>query len=488
MPDQGDLFDKIYGQSQQSTISPMVGDTLPFKDGAAGFAKAIENHYERYPYAFTVIDPMELSPFASKPMGNLFRDLFKEIGPKLIRLPYATRKPMEPKGQKGWSELVDPISALIPESAVPLGPISPDTRQRKLIQVQTGKKGIASHLNLVIDVSGSMADGASYGFIETSDGRTVLGGGRFSTRWVAQLLIAQAKILGDSFSLFTFEGNNVRAITRGASRAYDETIQWLNSEDEDFVDSKGEAAVMDMPFVSGGGTPLALGLAACASTMEVNKRKIAGALTICICDGSPNGGTSAPLQSTNKFVESWNDDGTPNWMSGYNPTDDPKLWLNDTYLRRNFGPVLYVMVGGADSESQMQYLAKEITCVLQNFYNGTNYAPAQRSRTVNGVTQYETVPMLGNDKRVGVAEGGWSEWSFGRGNPPYGRNTGVAPPGAWTNPGMRGPCLTCGVSFTIESGMLGLETFGGSLLALARSGKGGDLQQGCFTKSSASTR
>lgn len=82
MPDQGDLFDKIYGQSQQSTISPMVGDTLPFKDGAAGFAKAIENHYERYPYAFTVIDPMELSPFASKPMGNLFRDLFKEIGPE----------------------------------------------------------------------------------------------------------------------------------------------------------------------------------------------------------------------------------------------------------------------------------------------------------------------------------------------------------------------------------------------------------------------
>lgn len=489
MPDTGDYFEQIYSSSRNSTISPMNGQdsVLPFKDGAPGFAKAIGRNYERYTYAFAVSGQMELGTFASKPMGNLFRDLFKEIGPKLIRLPHATRFPLEPKGQKGWSELVDPISLLIPESAVPLGPISPDTRQRKLIRVQTGKRGIASHLNIIVDTSGSMGDGTTYGFIQSSDGRTVPGGGRFSTRWVAQLLIAQAKQLGDSFSLFTFAGNTVRSITRGASRSYEEAINWLNSEDDDFVLPNGGTDLASLPFPSGGGTPLDKGLAACASTMNQNRRKIAGALTIAICDGEPNGGLRCILNggSRNDYVKSWKDNGEPEYDRDYNPNNDPRLFLNDAYLRRNFGPVLYVMVGGTDDESGMQRLAKGISAELQNFYNGTNYGAAQRSRDVNGETEYQTILMLGNDPRINRAEGGWSPWTWVY-NPTYGQGVAAPPRGSWSNPGMRGPCDTCGISFTIASGMLGLETFGGSLLALARAGKGGELQSGCFTKAKSS--
>jgi len=487
MPDDGDIFGEIYGNSGNQL--PVNGGTLPNKDGAPGLAKAIGRNYERYTAAFVEPSELERGDFASKSLGNLMKDLFKKVGPKLLRLPFATRFPMEPKGQKGWSELVDPVSQLIPETAVPLGPISPDTRQRKLVRVLTGKRGISSHINILVDTSGSMSDGSTYATIQDDEGRLVISGGRFSTRWVASLLIAQAKQLGDSFSLFTFEGSTVRALTRGASRGYDEAIEWLQSTDEDFLNARGKPDPDAMPFPSGGGTPMGLGIAAVCATMNENRRKIAGALTIVIGDGEPNGGLRAPIDGgwrgtdLNKYVKSWDDNGYPQYRSDYNPGNDPRLHLNDAYLRRSFGPVIYVMVGGSEDEANLQRISTGIACELQNFYNGTNFGAAQRSRQLaDGSTEVQTRPMLGNDRRLGTTEaGGWTAWSWTH-PPTYGVGLSRPAQGDWQNPGMRGPCLACGISFSIASGTIGLETFGGSLLAMARAGKGGDLQQGCFTR------
>ena len=490
MPDEGDIFENIYGSATNELPNNPSGNRQATKDGVIGFTEAIGRDYEKYTAGFVQVDEIEMAEHASKPLGNLMRDLFKKVGPKLLRLPFATRNPLEMKGQKGWSELVDPVSALIPETAVPLGPISPDTRQRKLVPVITGKKGVSSHINILVDVSGSMGNRTRYATVVDDEGRLVNAGGRFSTRWVASLLVAQAKKLGDSFSIFIFGGGKVRSITRGASREYDEAVRWLQSEDEDYRLSGSDYSTVDMPFVSSGGTPLGLGIAAVNSTMLRNRRKIRGALTLAICDGSPDDGLSEPLTSKheNSYVERWKDDGTPVFADrdAYNPNNEPRLRLNDAFHRREFGPIIYVMVGGESNKTEMGKIAVGISCELQNFYNGTNYGAAQRTRnTPDGSLEVETKPMLGNDSRIGTIEADWTAWSWAY-SPPYGNGLARAPDGAWENPGLRGPCLACGISFTISEGAIGLETFGGTLLAMARAGKGGDLQNGCFTKSRAS--
>lgn len=490
MPDEGDYFEQIYEGATNALPNSDGGQRMGSKDGAPSFNDAVGRNYENYTAGYVQQDEMEVGDHASKPLGNLMRDLFKKVGPKLLRLPFATRNPLEPKGQKGWSELVDPVSALIGETAVPLGPISPDTRQRKLIRTITGKRGVSSHINILVDTSGSMGNQDRYATVVDDDGRVVPAGGRFSTRWVAALLVAQAKILGDSFSLFTFGGGSVRAITRGASRDYDEAVRWLHSEDEDYRDASGKYSKENMPFVSSGGTPLGLGIAAVCSTMINNRRKIKGALTMAICDGSPNGGLAAPLSSSgmNTYVTGWRDDGSAINNTRYNPNAEPRLRLNDHFHRREFGPIVYIMVGGEDNKADMGRIATGISCELQNFYNGTNFGAAQRSRNrSDGSLEVQTVPMLGNDPRPqnSVQEGDWTAWNWAH-NPTHGRGVERPPPGAWENPGIRGPCLACGISFTISDGQIGLETFGGTLLAMARAGKGGDLQNGCFTRSRAS--
>ena len=151
-----------------------------------------------------------------------------------------------------------------------------------------------------------------------------------------------------------------------------------------------------------------------------------------------------------------------------------------------------------------QTLAQSFNMTLQNHYNGTNYGVAQRSKTCSrceGVgtegqgsqmsictqcsgpgTLYETVCMLGNDRRIGQDQGDWSAWRF-TASPPAGNDVAVLPRGEWSSPSIRGPCLMCSHSFAIMGGEISIATFAGSLLEMAKSGKAGAMQKGCFTKS-----
>ena len=477
------------------------------QDGAPGFAEAIDRDLEKRPFAFTTVKNFKSSDFIPMPLGNVLRDLFKQIAPKLLRFPSATRNPLEMKGQKGWSELVDPVSALIPETIAPLGPISPDTRQRKLVQSRRGVKGISSHINLIVDCSVSMNDEAVYAVVEGPKGEIQEAGGRFSARFVAALLIEQAKSLGDSFSVFTFGGHQgITTLTKGASRDYKGVVDYLLTPDDQFVKADGSVDVMAAPFVPADSTPLDRGIAACASTMVMNRDKIRGALTICILDGDPNGSGANNVTNNwlsrrdgltkhifnqtgaaTQLITDWDYDnyGTiKNVRRGmdWNPSGNPAMWLNDERLRREFGPVLYVIVGSGDSEAGVQASAQRYNATLMNYYNGTNYGVLQRSRhNLDGTYDFETEIALGTDPRNGVAANGWSPWHFVV-NPPAGPGFSALDAAEWNAPSIRGPCQACSQSFTISTGILGLSSFGGGLLQMARAGKGGNLQRSCFSK------
>lgn len=522
MPVSNDLWSNMMKSAVTGTVNgPAPSVTHPLADnfvgqnGAPGFAQGIDRDHTLSPFAFTTSKPLDVSDILPIPMGNFLKDLFKEVAPKLLRFPSATRNPLEMKGQKGWSELVDPVSSLIPETVAPLGPISPDTRQRKLIPSRRGVQGISSHLNLIVDCSYSMRDYSEYAVLEDSKGRVAKAGGRMSARFVAALLIEQAKALGDSFSVFTFGGpvGDVQSLTRGASRDYRGVVDYLLTSDDEFRTTNNQVDVQAAPFATSNGTPLVAGLAACCSTMVMNRDKIRGALTIVIIDGEPNGiSGSDPRLMPNGNIYGWSygqfgsyifssrgaarnlitewdyeNLGVPKTelpADAWNPRDDPRMWLNEERLRREFGPVLYVVVGSGDDEASVQEMAAGFNMALQSWYNGTNLGMIRRSRTVidrNGDsrTEYQTEVVMGNDRRVGLpGRDGWSPWTFRR-DPPAGTDSTLIP--GWTAASIRGPCSACSNSFTISSGLADISRFGGDLLKMARAGKGGDLQRLCFT-------
>ena len=101
-----------------------------------------------------------------------------------------------------------------------------------------------------------MQDSDTYAIIE-KDTRIMKAGGRFSARFVAALLIEQAKKLGDSFSVFTFGGESpVTTLTKGASRDYKGVVEYLLTEDEQFLDADGNVDTMAAPFMPANNTPL----------------------------------------------------------------------------------------------------------------------------------------------------------------------------------------------------------------------------------------
>ena len=515
----GKTFERIYAQTTDSIAprgpqQPLIGQGergATMGQGLPTFATAFAYEWELQPFGGVSASDTSTSDFTSEAFGNMLKDLFKELAPKLIRIPHATRRPQELKGQKAWSELVDPVSVLIPETVAPLGPISPETRQRKWKPSLRGKKGISSHINILVDCSISMTDDDFYATLIDKDNRVIEAGGRFCVRFVACLLIEQARVLGDSFSLFTFNNGRVRQITNGPSRAYKEAIEYLYTTDDLYENEQA-----DMPFMANGGTPLGIGLAGVASMMDKNRRNLRGALTFVLCDGQPNEGLGTHLNdphrsahtvsknalfnssSSRSYAESWDEEGYPNYARDYR--GDP---LDDEFIRKHFGPVVYIIVGGESNIAQNQDLAQSFNMTLQNHYNGTNYGVAQRSRECprcsgvgslgtgaamvicgecSGVRMlYETVCMLGNDRRMGETRGDWSAWTWAT-SPPGGVDAATLPRGTWTAPSIRGPCLMCSHSFAIMGGEISIASFAGSLLQMAKSGKAGAMQKHCFTK------
>jgi len=128
--------------------------------------------------------------------------IYEKLAPLLLRSPPAKRYPQEPSGTKAWDVLIDPMSALMPTSAVP-DPIIGLTTQRTMRPTVTGKEGLATHLNIVVDVSGSMGgpetnNALCYGYAPSGYGM----GGEDIALVCCAMMISQAALSGDSFAIY----------------------------------------------------------------------------------------------------------------------------------------------------------------------------------------------------------------------------------------------------------------------------------------------
>lgn len=160
---------------------------------------------ERYgdnPFIFKESDEYILNPQSQQDMPNPLRAMYEDLAPLLIRSPPSKRYPQLPTGRKGWDVLTDPISELILTSSVP-DPILGETLQRTMRPTVQGKEGLATHLNILVDCSGSMGDGCIYGMTNTGFPMA----GYHLAQICTALMIAQAAIAKDTFAVWGFARN-----------------------------------------------------------------------------------------------------------------------------------------------------------------------------------------------------------------------------------------------------------------------------------------
>jgi len=142
-----------------------------------------------------------INPQSPQDMPNPLRAMYEDMAPLLIRSPPSKRFPQQPTGRKSWDVLTDPISELILTSSVP-DPIIGETLQRTMRPTVEGKEGLATHLNILVDKSGSMGDGLYYGISNTGYPMA----GYHLAQICCAMMIAQAEISKDTFSVWAFNG------------------------------------------------------------------------------------------------------------------------------------------------------------------------------------------------------------------------------------------------------------------------------------------
>ena len=118
--------------------------------------------YDDNPFIYFESEEYIIQPQQKQDMPNPLRAMYEDIAPLLLRSPPSKRYPQQPTGRKEWDILTDPISELLYTSAVP-DPIIGLTLQRTMRPTVEGKEGLATHLNIVVDCSGSMDGGGDNG-------------------------------------------------------------------------------------------------------------------------------------------------------------------------------------------------------------------------------------------------------------------------------------------------------------------------------------
>lgn len=326
-------------------------------------------------FTYHEVEPITMgAPLDEDYVPPIHRDIFQSIV-ESFKMPESQREPWAPKGQKGWV-LADPISELIPESSIPLGPgIYPSTRQRRMVRNPTGTQGIATHVNLLIDVSGSMGNngGGEYGYV---DGYPM--GGEDVARIAAACMVEACRMNGDSFAIFTF-GRSAANIIRPACRDYDDVINWILGPEL--------AGSGNQPFAgTEGSTNLQHGIRLVNEEMDRVRNQIKGAITIVICDGYPNGGDLCGNQRDHLFFNDC-DQAKYGVAQGPSPGEAFSIARDDNYHRDNYGPVLYIWVAGAGGNPDLVAQWNEIirennpgrncsNCVLDFIVNGGSGANA----------------------------------------------------------------------------------------------------------------
>ena len=322
-------------------------------------------------------EPMrDITPLDDDYVPPIHKDIFKTIM-ESFKMPESQRDPYAPKGQKGW-QLGDPISELIMESAIPLGPgIIPYTRQRKMVRHQVGTHGIATHVNLLVDVSSSMnnqGDG-QYGFI---DGYPF--GGEDMVRIAAAVVIEACSLNRDTFAIYEF-GSSARTIISPASDNYAAALDWILGP--------SLAGNADAPFSPSGYTNIQEGIRLVNEEMDLVRNQIQGAITIVLCDGEPyapganGGGGVGPHRYNHLF---FNDYGPAKVGVANGPTPGEVFAVarDDTYHRDNFGPIVYVWVGGENNRQYLEDLVNLWSEIIRDHNPGLNCSNCVLDFTIAG--------------------------------------------------------------------------------------------------------
>jgi hypothetical protein len=199
------------------------------------------------PFIFYIESEKRIETGKKQDYPNPLRAIFDDLAPLLFESEPSTRYPQEFSGVKGFDILTDPLSALMVTSAVP-DPVIGLTTQRRYRPTVQGEMGLATHMNLLVDASGSMsASSMVYG--HAKDG-TPLGGVDVATI-AAGLMVAQCEIAKDTFSVFDFAtAGQEGAVWEGPSGDHKGFLDYI------FADYTEETR----PFAPRGGTNLDAGL------------------------------------------------------------------------------------------------------------------------------------------------------------------------------------------------------------------------------------
>jgi len=155
------------------------------------------------PFIFYIENEKKIETGKKQEYPNPLRAIFDDLAPLLFESEPSTRYPQEFSGVKGFDILNDPLSALMVTSSVP-DPVIGLTTQRRYRPTVQGEMGLATHMNLLVDASGSM-DASMMVYGHAKDG-TPLGGVDVATI-AAGLMVAQCAIAKDTFSVFDFESS-----------------------------------------------------------------------------------------------------------------------------------------------------------------------------------------------------------------------------------------------------------------------------------------
>ena len=261
------------------------------------------------------------------------RAMYEELAPLLLRSPPAKRYPQEPSGTKGWDVLIDPMSALMPTSAVP-DPIIGLTTQRTMRPTVTGKEGLATHLNIIVDVSSSMGgpeynNWACYGYAPSGYGM----GGEDIALVCCAMMISQAALSGDSFAIYSFSGS-AKIVWEGPSQDYSGALAYIlgNYSPKD----------PNRPFAVGGSTSIESALNLLGESME--GYDFDQSVTVLITDGSFKSTYAADTAIFNKDYT-------------YNDVDIRKM-----------GPLFYVVLGAPAVANQSEKSVKSFRGALKEQY------------------------------------------------------------------------------------------------------------------------
>ena len=250
---------------------------------------------------------------------NPVKAIYENLAPLIIRSPPAKRYPQEPSGVAGFNILTDPLSALMPTSAVP-DPIIGITTQRKMRPTVQGKEGMATHLNILVDVSGSMYGPEAYKGAQcygyTKDGYGL--GGEDVAMIVVAMMIGQAGLSNDSFSLFAYN-TSASVVWDGPSQDYKGCLDYILADYGPTDNNR--------PFSPGGGNQMSAGLTLIGETM--GQYDFDQSVTVVITDGT------------------FTDD---RWAANQCLNDD--YTYSDEYIRK-MGPLFYVVIGSGLDESNM---------------------------------------------------------------------------------------------------------------------------------------